>query len=248
MEFGARDLISINDILADVLLDVGDESMKLRTPGFYQAQVKYAMNELSFDTLFIEETTDIVMPTDMFVEIPAGVFNIREVYVYSGTPDEIKYMENVYWKRRFKSRGFEKGYTANVKSGNTTDPFISAPILETNPYYFNVQRGFIMLSDPCSGYDYIRVVYNSIQASGNILDAKIIPPFARKAVTLWVVEKAARSLKVKEPKYRQIQIEAATQLDEYGLTGAWQEAKRRLKRLDTKKYHDLVEYNSKILY
>ena len=248
MEFGARDLVSINEVLADVLLEVGDESMVLRTPGFYQAQVKGAMNELSFDTLFLEETTDIVMPSDLFVEIPAGVFNIREIYVYVGTPDNIEYTENVYWKRRFRSRGYEKGYTANIKSGNTTDPFVTVSILETSPYYFNTQRGFIMLSDACSGYDYVRIVYNSIQASGNILDAKIIPPFAKKAVVLWAVEKSARSLKVRDPKYRQIQFEAAAQLDEYGLTGAWQEAKRRLKRLDTKKYHDLVEYNSKMLY
>ena len=101
-----------------------------------------------------------------------------------------------------------------------------------------------MLSDACSSYDYIRIVYDGIP-SGELDSVRLVPPEVRKAVVLWVIEKCAGFLKFKEPAYRTVQLDAAAQLDEYGINGAWHEAKMRIKYLGKKILRDVLEYNAR---
>lgn len=263
MTFSYKDLISIQEIIADVLLDVDDKKMQKLTPGWYRKQVKSAMDELSFDAPFIDFTRDTIMPDDLKLEIPKGFYNIENIHIFTGTPNNVGYVENVYWKRNFETRGREyaegelkdTGYTANSHQYNYTDPFFKVTSLRQAPqgaFYFNTHSGFIHLSEACASYAYVRITGKGIATSTLDIDnVKIIPPFAKKAVTLWVVEKAARALKATDTgnrRYRTIQTDAAQQLDEYGMMGAWYEAKVRLSELDTKKWRDFIEYNSKMTY
>lgn len=263
MIFSFNDLVSIQEIIADVLLDVDDQEMQKLTPGWYRKHVKSAMDELSFDAPFIDVTKDIPMPDDMKIPVPKGVYQLDNIIIYAGTPDNIGYQENVYWKRNFSTRGrvvkdneyVDAGYTANSPSYNVTDPFYSANMLRQKPtgaYFFNTHSGIIHLSDSCSHFDFVRLEFKGIaSAQLDIDDIKLVPPFAVKAVTLWVVEKAARALKSTDTgtrRYRTIQNDASSQLDEYGLMGAWHEAKVRLAKIDPKKWRDLIEYNSKMTY
>ena len=61
----------------------------------------------------------------------------------------------------------------------------------------------------------------------------------------------------KKTQYQAIAVIAAATLNlllnfvlipEYGMMGAWHEAKVRLSALDKKKWRDLIEYNSKMTY
>lgn len=263
MTFSFEDLISIQEVVADASLDLDDKTMQKLTPGWYRKQVKRAMDELSFSAPFIEVVKDIVMPDDMKVPVPKGFYNIDNIHIYTGTPDAIGYMENVYWKRNFQTRGgvikeneyTDSGYTANNHEHNVTDPFFKVSLFRSSPtiaYFFNTRNGIIYLSADCSIYDYVRIVGKGVASSELAIDdIKIVPPFALKAVTLWVVEKGARALKSTDTgtrRYRTIQTDAAGQLDEYGFDGAWHEAKVRLGSLDKKKWRDLIEYNSKMTY
>ena len=64
--------------------------------------------------------------------------------------------------------------------------------------------------------------------SMNLDEVKMVPRRLRKAVTLWVTEKVCGALKMRDAKYRAVQNDAAIRLDEYGLQGAWHEAKMRI--------------------
>lgn len=247
MEINLNNLGSIKEVLADVLVTLDDEGQKLLTPGFYKAKVKDALDELGFDISFLPVTNDYIIPDNLIVDIPKGCFNLRQIHIYSGTPDAVGYVENVYWKKGKHTRGAGTGYTADVHDYNITDPFIRVNIDEWSMYYFSVQNGRIYLSEACAVYDYVRLTFDGIP-SMNLDEVRMVPPEVKKAVTLWTIEKCASALKIRDPKYRAVQADAASQLDEYGLSGAWHEAKMRLRKLDSKQMKDIIEYNSKMNY
>ncbi len=247
MDINPANFGSISEVLADVLVTLNDESQSLLTPGFYRAQVKNGLDELGFDISFLPVVNDYELPDDLIVEMPKGCFNLKQIEIYSGTPDNVGYVEQVYWKRGVQTRGAGTGYTSRVHHWNVTDPFIQVHVDEYSMYYFSVQNGNIRLSDACANYAYVRLTYDGIP-SMNLDEVKMVPPEVRKALVLWVTDKCAGALKMRDAKYRVVQADAASQLDEYGLTGAWHEAKMRLRRLDSKKMRDIIEYNSKMNY
>jgi len=245
MEINPVNFLSINEVLSDVLVILNDESQKLLTPGFYRAKVKDGLDELGFDVSFLPVTNDYEIPDNLMVDVPKGCFNLRQIHIYSGTPDAVGYVENVYWKKGLHTRGAGAGYTADVHHWNVTDPFIRVNINEYSMFYFSVQNGIIHLSEACSNYDFTRLTYDGIP-SMNLDEVKMVPPEVKKALIMWTTEKCAGSLKLKDNRYRIIQSDAAGQLDEFGLSGAWHEAKMRLRRLDKKQMKDIIEYNSKL--
>lgn len=248
MNINPNNFLALQEVLADVTVAMDDKEMRKLTPGFYRAQVKYALDELGFDAKFLEVVHDIALPDDLIVPMPKGVYNLKNIRIYTGTPDDVKYVENVYWRRGVQTRGRGTGVVANVNLGTISDPFISAPFwMQGGAFWFSIQNGLIRLSDSCEHYDYVQLVFNGLP-SGNLDEAKMIPPEARKAIVLWVTEKCASSLKASDPKYRTVQIDAASQLDEYGFNGAWHEAKSRLRDLDQKQLQDVLEYNAKMNY
>jgi hypothetical protein len=237
--------ISINEVLADVTVALGDRDERRLSHGFYKAQVRNAMDELGFSTVFLEGFEDTEIPADHKIVLPAAAYRIKNLHIFKGTPDNITTMSNVYWKKGAHSEGFETGFTANYYPGSN-DPYYGNNLRSYGEsiYWFIFHGGDIVLSDGCADFDYVRVVYDGIP-SGILDEAGLIPPEARKAVVLWTIEKCASFLKVDDSKYRTIQLDAASQLDEYGYNGAWQEAKRRIKYLGKKIRRDVIEYNNR---
>jgi hypothetical protein len=246
MDINPQNLLSIQEVLADVMVIMDDEDNRKLTPGFYNAQVKYALDELGFDISFLPVTNDYEIPEDLILEMPKGCFNLNSIHIFTGTPDSVGYQENVYWKKGAQTRGKETGMTSNVRGWNITDPFFRVNVSEWSLYYFSVQNGLMRLSDACSAFDYARLNYDGIP-SKNLDVVKMIPPECRKAIVLWVTDKCAASLKLRDNKYRAVQVDAVAQLDEYGFNGAWHEAQMRLVRLDRKKFKDSILYNSNLL-
>lgn len=246
MNINPNNFLSIQNILADALVMLNDEDQKLLTPGYYTAAVKNGLDELGFDISFLPVTTDILLPDDLILTMPVGAFNLTQIHIYSGTPDNVGYVENVYWKKGARTQGKGTGYTADSHHWNVTDPFFyRCNVNEASLYYFSVQNGLIRLSDACAGYTYARLTYDGIP-SKNLSTVRMVPPEVREALVLYVVEKGAASIKARDGKYRVIQIDAANQLDRYGLNGAWHLAQDRLVRLDKKMLKDIIEYNSKL--
>lgn len=253
MNFSYSDLASIESVLADAILFVGDPSMRMLTKGFYVRQAKRGLDELGFETFFSEQYQDIEMPSNLRLEMPSGAWNLRDVFVFNtyipgddtNQCCEIMTPQRVFHKSNFLSRGAGRGYTARNKTGQD-DNFITPFSSDTTQLFYNVQNGLIMLSDACSAYQYIRIVYNGTPSS--IDKTNMIPPFAKNAITAYVVERALYALKLRDPRYRVAW--ADSKVDLYGqpsrfTSSKWDEAKYRLKSMDKKHRDDLAEYLSR---
>jgi hypothetical protein len=245
MDINYQNLISVNEVLSDVLVILGDIDQKLLTPGFYLANVRNGLDELAFDINFLPMTNDYPLPIDLIVPMPVGCFDLQNINIFSGTPDDVQYIETVYWRKGVQTRGYNTGTIARINPTNYTDHFAQSNVNEYTLYYFSVQNGLIRLSDACKSFDYVRLTYNGLP-SVNLSNVKMVPPECRKALVDWTVDKCAGALKLQDAKYRTIQFDTQRSLDEYGLKGSWHEAKMRLVRLDKTKLRDVVEYNSKL--
>ena len=200
MDLNPQDYISIQEILADVLVALNDEDQHLLTPGFYNATVKLGLDSMGYDIPFLEVPPfDVEMPDDLMIPMPKGCYNLRSITIYTGTPDDVGYVENVYWRKNARNRGKGTGFTARVNAYNISDPFIRVYVNEYSLYYFTVQNGVIHLSDACQYYDYVRLVYNGIP-SKNLDSVKMIPPQLQEALVLYTVERCAGFLKLKDNK------------------------------------------------
>jgi hypothetical protein len=245
MDQNPQNYFSIQEVLADVQVILNDEDNKQLTPGFYNAQVKYSLDELGFDVSFLPVVTDVELPDDLIVDMPIGCFNLNYIHLFTGTPDNILAVENVYWKKGAQTRGKDTGMTADVKGWNRTDPFFRVHLNEGSIYYFSVQTGLIRLSDACAGFDFVRLTYDGIP-SKNLDVVKMVPPECRKAISEWVTVRCAGALMMRDARYRIVKLDAERSLDEYGMMGSWHEAKQRLLKLDKKKLRDVILYNAKL--
>lgn len=249
MEFTRQNMISVDNILSDVLMYFEDSDYFLFTKGWYISQIQQALQEISIDTLFQTQTTDISIQNRLIIPIPEGAYNLRELYIFNETDCKIQDLKNVYWKRRYQTNGDEKGYTAENSSQNTTDPFFSNYSYfphagEDDIYFFNTINGDIHLSQSCSDYDKLRVVFNGlITALG---ETPTIPVIFREAVKQWVIVNCLKVLRVRDRKQwgAIYQEEYQTLLTPYD--GSWDKAKYRAQCLGTKKLRDFKEYLSSI--
>jgi len=250
---------SIDGIKADVLVRVDDENERKLSPGFYVRQIKRALEELSFDTLFNVIYRDLDLPQTLNMPIPKNMWNINDIFVWNhGSVDcsqptcddcSINGMQRVFYKRNYISKGKGYGYTARNHE-NGIDPFMRRIGNANMLLWYNVVEGIIMLSPTCSGFDKIRIVANGLM-SADITKSKIIPMFVRQAVILWATAECAAALKKKDPTYRVVWMDARTELytPSSRQTGnVWDEAKYRLKKRDKKENDDFDTYLSVMGY
>lgn len=259
MNFSNSNYCSINEILADVTISVDDDGMQKLSPGYYRRQVRKAIEELSFETYFNEVFLDLDIPADLQLSIPANMWNIKDIFVYTKSSDNcdestcddctITNQQRVFYKQHYISKGKGYGYTARNSELNSGDPFVVSHGSRSVLWY-NVSGGIIMLSENCKDYDKIRIVANGLMAA-DISDAKIIPPFVREAVILYTIVQASFALKAKDVKYRVIWSDAHASLynkkSSYQV-GIWDEACYRLKKRDTKELSDFRNYLGRMNY
>jgi hypothetical protein len=238
--------ISINEVLADVTVALDDQEERLLNHGFYVAQVRNAIDELGFDTVFYEDHADREIPANNIIVVPSNVYRIKNLHLFTGAPDNIESTANLYWKKGARDLGGkDRGYTANFYPGIDDLYYGNSFSSAETAYWFKFHNGNIILSDGCTSWDYIRIVYDGIPSNSNLSEANMIPPEVRKALVLWAIEKCSGTLKVRDAKYRTIQLDAARDLDEYGQRGAWHEAKMRLKYMGKKFLRDTLHYSDR---
>jgi len=253
LTFSFDDMLTVDEILADVLPAVNDEEIKQFTKGWYTRQVKVGLDMLNYNAPFLRTFIDLDITSNLIITVPSGVWDLQDLFIWNGQADcdacKIDSAIRLFYKRGVSSKGYDMGYTARHTS-DMSDYQLPVPYSEDSTvYYYTVQLGNIILSDPCIDYTYLRVVYNGVPKSLNTV--KFIPPFCREAISAFVVEKTFAALKARDMnKYRVLWADAKQDLYEMRGTepSKWDKAEGMLKRLDKKAFNDISEYLGQLYY
>jgi hypothetical protein len=272
MDLSPSNFVSIGDILADVLKVVRDSDFKTSSKGWYTSQIQQALEELSFDTFFDEQTAILPVSENLRVEMPKGAFNLKQAYLFNGDKCTIQGRVNVYFKRNFINSCTGNGYVARDNWRNEGDPFYtqrggvnfsdnnfsgrssSRTNGENRPerlYYCGIQNGLIMLSENCRKFDNLYLVYSGIMT--DIGEAPVVPQFFRQAVKSWVLvsalqEKMTETIATKEyAHWANLQAKYERDIND-PYNGSWVKAERRSKKLNFKERVDIKEYLTRMRY
>lgn len=244
MEFSNKDYVTPDEIIADTVLFVDDEEFRLASKGFYISQIQQALQELSFDTFFDKKADAFDIPENLRLEMPLGMFNIRQMYLFNGDKCDIANAQNIYHKRNFINGG-RSGSVSRSKSNSSGDLFHASRGSDSSVYYYNIHNGYIMFSSNCSSYQKIFIDYNG--TGGAVGEQPIIPLYLREAVKGFVVDislklRIAKSKKAEElNKWKTLwSMNDNTFSDPYD--GSWAKAKKRVNAMGSKSKEDLTEY------
>lgn len=115
---------------------VGDPEFKSGlTKGWYMTQLRMGLDELSWEAPFKTLTTDFTIKTDgdidplkLHMEMPRGIYNVMQMYVWSGDCCEPSNSMPVYWKRQYNNAPGGTAYTSqrkdnNISSGSPVNSF-----------------------------------------------------------------------------------------------------------------------------
>lgn len=250
--------VSVDNILSDVLYAVNDVEFRSGlSKGWYTSQVRTALKELAFDTFFAKVTLDLNMDRErLAVELPKGVFNIRELYVYNGADcGKNSDFKVVHWKRLHNNKGNGGTGSSRVnENGNGDDPFLFSLNDSHNyvtggrniRYYAGIQNGMLMFSSQCGEYDKVRIVFNGI--NGDISNIPLIPMFLEEAVKDFVKKKFYEVKKGENPrKYRGLWMDIKNEYED-PRNGSKKQARMRVASMDTWERESLEEYISSMYH
>lgn len=268
MTFSVHDFIHQDEILSDVMAFTAERRLETVSKGFIYSQMNKCLEELSYDTFSSETTLSFTIPSNRILDIPAGVFNIREIYAYSGDSCTVENSEVVYWKRNYFHFGGDKSFSRNNERANS-DPFhdnhvsdrrirATAPndVYQTDAtnraerlYYYGYQNGRIYLSPNVAKFNKILIKFNGIRSVD--VDKPSIPRHFRKVITDYSCVAVLKVKKTELPdvnKWRMLWADYAGELDRNGFNGSWYVAEKRVKNMGTKERQDLLEYLSRLNY
>lgn len=282
MNYSPDDFVTPEYILAEVLPELDEEKHLFITKGGFVSQIRKCLEALSFSTFFNEVTHMEEVPENLRMKVPQGMFNLRRMYLFNGEECDINDSVIVRHKRHFFRKGGGPGYLANNKGRDQrNDVFFRGTNPQrfqegvrrgqvdpgsnignrrqrsyfsdyTDLYFYEIQSGIIMLSDNCSRYERIALVFNSIMDA--MEEVPCIPKYLREVVKDWCVVYGARIKRTKDKENRNlwnsVLQEASQRLgrEYYNPHGSWIEAERRVKAIDSKEREDLKEYMSKLDY
>ena len=238
--------LSHNLIMADIANKSGDKEFKWDSTGFYMGLMQEALQELSFDTFFLQvEKVFEIEEGCLKLTLPSGFFNVKEVFGYSGADCSPEAKKNIWYKSGFKNRMSRDDW-------NNDDPFYKRR--GNNPpgnlYYCGISNGVVHLSENCGSFS--KVV---VRANGLITDVgetPVIPMYFRQAVTDYCVVEALSTriannvqMTTEVSFWQAIMNRHNTRLTAQ-FTGSWDKAMERVKTMDTKSRRDLLEYFAKL--
>jgi hypothetical protein len=269
MEFSPKDLLSPKDVLSEVLIYTQEMGYKNVTRGFIISQMNRCMRALSYDTFFDEQHKTFLLPSNGVIEIPAGVFNIKQVYLYSGDNCNIgQNTANAYYKRNFFTGG-GNGYVARHKGNNGNngqDPFYTDHVpstpqdrhgsrvntpgtgLPNSLYYYGESNGCLNFGET-GPYTKVLIKFNGIWEVDE--EKNTIPEYFQEVLVDWCTESVLRVKAAVEPvnsKWRTLHSDSVFRLGYKPETfdGSWYKAKRRVTGMGDKKKEDLKEYLSRL--
>jgi hypothetical protein len=247
MNLSSNSFISHNLIVSEIAVKSGDKEFKHDSEGYYTSLVQEALQELSFDTFFLEkEKVYDITEGCLKLELPSGAFNVKQIFGYSGSDCNPDTRRNIYYKRNFKN---------NISRDNwdNEDPFYKSRRNSNPPgnlYYCGITNGVIHLSSNCSLFQKVVVRFNGLIA--DIGDIPVIPIYFRQAVVDWAVSEAISVRIANNPHMtKEIGIWQAI-MNRYEnrlrmpYDGSWDKAMDRVKRMDSKAKEDFTEYIAKL--
>jgi len=264
MNFSSEDFVTVDDVLADVLLLVDDENTRRQSKGYYVSQIQQALEKLSLETFFKEITKDLPMGSDGRIPIPKGCFNLKQVYLFQGDTCDPTCMQNVYHKRNLSLSGSGNVVFSRNRIGHNDAFHQSSPrgridsrrggAINTNEslnnlYLYGTQDGTVMFSPNCRAFQNVRFIYNGFHTE--IGDKPIVPTMFREATKVYVVVEAlkvrlAKSIGTAEYPHVNALLQNHKNDLEHPFDGKWQNAKHLIKRLDSKHREDLAMYYQSI--
>lgn len=275
MHYSPSDFVSPEMILSDVLPIVGESGEFRELPkGFYIQQIQKALEALSFDTYFSKKMYSTVIPDNLAMDIPKGMFNLRNMYLSNNTscgigPDSV----NVYFKSNFfnddgtgsgnyvaRNKGTTKGgdpfygngrpdnYPVSSKNNNSTSSAFGTNEKHDHLYFYNIQNGRIMFSSTCKRYSHVIMEFNGLDAG--IGDKPLIPIQFREVVIDFVAEavlriKASRNQQQWGGMYNDSKQRLGR--NPFHTSGTWHNAVQRASSLDSKAKEDLALYYSNFI-
>jgi hypothetical protein len=255
----SNDFVSVDHLLAEITSTVNDTEFKNGfAKGWYISRIQDALQELSIDTFWLKVKHDFEIPTNCRIPMPENVFNIREIYLYTGSLCSPQKSQVVYWKRLFDNSYDGTGYTAKVKDDGSNSNDLFQPNQSYNSlngnngfrgvkYYYNVgEDGIIMLSRECLGYPYLRIVFNGMGVPNG--DMPTVPRFFERAVVDYVEERFYNAMKSRDVRmYRPLWTDAFQKLNDL-TSGSWNKARKRIKSMDSSEKESMEEYISSMYH
>tara|TARA_R110000772_G_scaffold1095_2_gene3864 strand:- start:4272 stop:5033 length:762 start_codon:yes stop_codon:yes gene_type:complete len=246
-------LVSIDQILSDVLVTVGDMDMKLMSKGWYISHIQQALEELSFDTFYSKLDSFEDLPSDLKLIPPKGMFNLIDAFGIMGDCDKIDFSTNIYYKKGLLVGNKGVGITARDNYRNVDDQFHvrRGHSSTTDIHTVSMQNGILHFSANCLAFDKIRLIYNGVMC--NIGETPTVPTFFRQAVKDYVSEKGlevkcAATVGTNEYNHWYRMLEKTTAEKNNPYEGSWVKAERRSKHMDLKEREDLSIYLQKLNY
>lgn len=251
--------ISGNIILSKASIMVGDRENNALPTGFYYALIQQAFEKLALNTFFDEKRQNIPLDGGLVYPLPTDCFNVKDVYIFTGTICDITSSRKVWWKRNYYTQGV--GYIANDKGRNYRDPFYSTHetgihnygnqltvrdggIGVNNALFYNLQMGNIMLSSSCLGAGQnLHIHYNGTGCP--IGEAPIIPIYLREAMEDYVITEALLArmandvgdIRKWQSLYQTYNVKLNTPY-----TGSWARAEISVLSMNSSQRSELAEY------
>lgn len=252
----ANDFVSVEKIIAEVTQTVNDKEFKKGfLKGWFVSRIHDALQELAFETYYEKITLDFEMTDNCQIKMPKNVFNLRELYIYTGERCNPLSTQVVYHKRLFNNMHKGDGYTAKVKDDGSNSGDMFQPnqrLLTYNhqgfygaKYYYNIQNDLIMFSKECKAFPFVRMTFNGM--GGVDGSEPVIPRFFQRAIVDFVEERYYNAMKSRNPRtFRTIWADAQARLDSY--TGNWAKARKRVSSMDSSEKESMEEYLSSMYH
>ena len=264
MEYSAKDLISPRDVLSEVLVYTGEQRYENVTKGFIVSQMNKCMRALSYHTFFDERHMFFNMPSNATIEIPSGVFNIRNIYIYNGDECNVgKNTKNVYWKRDYftnkgtvefaKNTGqneddpfYQTYYNSRLSGGRRSDGSLGSGVSD-NLYFYGEANGNIMLSPNCLAFSKVMIEFNGIWEIDE--SKETIPLVFQEVLVDWCTESVLRAKVMINPNaFISLHRDSVMRLGYKPETfdGSWYKAKKLVTQMGSKAKEDLKEYLTRL--
>lgn len=247
-------------IISKAAVMAGDKDFKSLSRPFYNVLVQQAFEKLAINTFFDEKRKDIPLDGGLVYDLPKDCFNVKNIYIFSGTICDITNSIKLWWKRNYYTQG--NGYIANDKGNNMNDPFydnrnvfhrygeavsVRMPDTLNNVHYYNMQMGKLMISSSCRGIGQsLHIHYNGTGCP--IDEAPIIPIFLREAMEDYVITEALLA-RIANDAGDVRKWQSLYQIHERKLNGpydgSWARAEYAVKSMNSSQREDLKEYLSR---
>lgn len=234
--------VSPDEIIADVTTMVDDEGFKEFSEGSYMSEMQQALSELAFDTMFDERVDTIPVPGSLIAKAPDGMISLEAVYLFNGNKCDASGGQKVWHAVNYYRHGNamfkdQRGQNNDIILDNV---FTGA---SGRVYFYGRRNDELHLSDSCGGWENLLVKYRGMGCK--IGDQPIVPHELRQAVKNRMAMTFMRTLVTRGKRNRADLAEL--KVEHYGgngpmHVGTWQEAKRRMNKVDIGTRNDVSQY------